>query len=129
MAWVLAGCSFANTKLSSPAWGFCVQGSLDAVVDAIADIYVKTPRLAKQGFVARGAAAVAVAGGVALAIRLRFHNHPPHQLAIRLAFHQQAADELGGDDLLGGAGEEGLGEVLGRRGGYGSGMEDRALLD
>ena len=34
--------------------------------------------------------------------------------------HQKAADELGGDDL-GGAGEEGLGEVLGERGGYGSG--------
>jgi len=31
-----------------------------------------------------------------------------------LAFHQQAADELGGDQL-GGAGEEGLGEVLGGR--------------
>jgi len=30
-------------------------------------------------------------------------------------------DELGGDQL-GGAGEEGLGEVLGKRGGYGSGL-------
>ena len=29
-------------------------------------------------------------------------------------------DELGGN-LLGGAGEEGVGEVLGERGGYGSG--------
>jgi len=41
-----------------------------------------------------------------------------------LALHQQAADELGGDDL-GGAGEEGWGEglkVLGGRGGYGSGF-------
>jgi len=35
-----------------------------------------------------------------------------------LAFHQQAADELGGDQL-GGAGEEGWGEGLGERGGYG----------
>jgi hypothetical protein len=50
-----------------------------------------------------------VAGGLALAIRLRFHNHAPQQLAIGLALEQQAADELGGD-LLGGAGEEGLGE-------------------
>lgn len=33
----------------------------------------------------------------------------------------QAADELGGD-LLGGAGEEGMGEGLGERGGYGSGF-------
>jgi len=31
------------------------------------------------------------------------------------------ADELGGDDL-GGAGEEGFWEVLGERGGYGSGL-------
>jgi len=41
-----------------------------------------------------------------------------------LAFHQQAADELG-CNLLGVAGEEALGEglkVLGWRGGYGSGF-------
>jgi hypothetical protein len=40
-----------------------------------------------------------------------------------VAFHQRAADELGGN-LLGAAGEEVLGkgwEVLGGRGGYGSG--------
>jgi len=36
-----------------------------------------------------------------------------------LALHQQATDELGGD-LLGGAGEEELGELLGEGGGYGS---------
>jgi len=70
---------------------------------------------------AGGAATVAVAGGLLLPIRLRFHNHAPQQLAIRLPFHQQAADELGGN-LLGGAGEEGLGEVLGEQGGYGSGL-------
>jgi len=52
-------------------------------------------------------------------LRLRFHNHTLKKRAIRLGFHQQAADELGGDDL-GGAGEEGLGQVLGGRGGYGS---------
>ena len=50
-----------------------------------------------------------VAGGFALAIGLRFHNHAPQQRASRLAFHQQAADEVG-CDLLGWAGEEGLGE-------------------
>jgi len=38
-----------------------------------------------------------------------------------LAFHQQAANQLGGDHLSG-AGEEGLGEVLGERSGYGSGF-------
>jgi len=40
-----------------------------------------------------------------------------------LAFHQQAADELRRNQL-GGSGEEGLGEVTGGRGGYGSGLGD-----
>jgi hypothetical protein len=65
-----------------------------------------------------------VASGLVLRIRLRFHNHAPQQLAIGLAFHQKASDELGGD-LLGGAAEEGLGEGwegLGGLGGYGSGL-------
>jgi hypothetical protein len=96
-----------------------------AVVNAIAHIDVKAPRLTKQGFVAGGAAAVAVAGGVVLGIRFRFHNHAPQQLASGLALHQQAADELRGDDL-GRAGEEGLGEGLGERGGYGSGLGDES---
>ena len=52
-----------------------------AVVDAIAHIDIKPPRRTKQGFVARGAAAMPVAGRLALAIRLRFHNHAPEQLA------------------------------------------------
>ena len=73
----------------------------------------KPPWLTKERFVAGGAAA----GGVVLGIRLRFHHHTPKQLAIRLAFHQQAADEVGGN-LLGGAAEEGLWECLGKRGGY-----------
>jgi len=76
-------------------------------VNAIAHINIKPPRLTKQRFVAGSAAAVALAGGLLLGIRLRFHNHAPQQLAIGLAFHQQAADELGGD-WLSGAGEEGL---------------------
>ena len=97
------------------------------VVYSIDNINVKPPRLAKQGFVAGGAAAVPVAGELGLAIRLRFHNHAPKQLAIRLAFHQQAADELGGNQL-GGAAEEGLGEVLGERGGYGGGLGDEWRL-
>ena len=41
--------------------------------------------------------------------------------AIHLLLHQQAADEVGSDQL-GGAAEEGLGEGLGERGGYGSGL-------
>ena len=44
-----------------------------------------------------------------------------------MAFHQQAADELGGN-LLGGQGEEGLREVLGGRGGYGCGFDGEMLL-
>jgi len=43
---------------------------------------------------------------------VNFHNHDSQKLAGLLAFHQQAADELGSDDLCG-AGEEALGEVLG----------------
>ena len=66
-----------------------------------------------------------VAGGIALAIRLRFHNHAPKQLARGLALHKQAADEIGGN-LLGGAAEEGLREVLGGRGGYGCGLGEVA---
>jgi len=81
------------------------------VVNAIAHIHVEASRLPKQRFVAGSAAAVAVAGGVALGIRLGFHNHAPQQLATFLALHQQAADEVGGDHL-GRAGEEGWGEMV-----------------
>jgi len=94
------------------------------VVNAVAHIHIETPWLTKQLLVAGAAAAIAVAGGVILGIRLRFHNHAPQQLAIRLAFHHQAADEVV-RNLLGGAGEEGLGkgwQVAGGRGGYGSGF-------
>ena len=93
------------------------------MVNAVAHIDIKPPRLAKQGFVAEAAAAMPVASGVVLVIRLRFHNRAPQQLAIGLAFHQQAADEVGGNQL-GGASEEGLGEgweVLAGLGGYWSG--------
>jgi len=38
-----------------------------------------------------------------------------------LALQKQAADELGSDDLSG-VGEEFIGEMLGKRGGYGSGL-------
>jgi len=36
--------------------------------------------LRKKCFLAGGAAAVAVAGGLLLGIRLRFHHHAPQQL-------------------------------------------------
>ena len=43
----------------------------------------------------------AEAFGYALAIRLRFHKHDSQWLSSYLGFHQQAADELGGDSLRG----------------------------
>jgi len=79
------------------------------VVNAVAHIDIKTPRLPKEGFIAGSAAAVAVTGGVVLGIRLGFHNHAPQQFAIGLALHHQAADELGGNNLSE-TGEEGLRE-------------------
>ena len=57
-----------------------------------------------------------MASGVVLGIRLRFHNHAPQKVARGLAFHQQATDEVGGDQL-GRATEEGVRERLGERGG------------
>ena len=91
------------------------------MVNAIAHIDVETPRLTKQGFIAGAAAPMPVAGGLVLRIRLRFHNHAPQEVAIGLAFHQQAADEVGGNNL-GGAGEEGLGEGWEVVDGFGSGL-------
>ena len=79
------------------------------MVDAVAHIDVKTSWLTKERFVARGAAAVAVAGGVVLGIRLRFHHHTPEQAAVCLAFHQPAANQLRGNDLRWTA-EEGVGQ-------------------
>jgi len=96
--------------------------NIHAVVNAIAHIDVKPPRLTKQCFVAGGAAAVAVAGGLLLRIRLGFHHHAPKQAAVLLALHQQAADQLR-RNLLGGAGEEGLRECWEGLGGYGSGLD------
>jgi len=90
------------------------------VVNAVAHIDVKATRLTKQRFVTGGAAAVAVAGGLLLGIRLRFHNHTPQQLASFLAFHQQAADQLR-RNLLGGAREERGEQRIGQRGGLWSG--------
>jgi len=43
---------------------------------------------------------------------VNFHNYASQKLAALLAFHQQAADEFGGDDLSG-AGEEGWGALGG----------------
>ncbi len=50
-----------------------------------------------------------MASRLLLGIRLRFHNHAPKQAAVLLAFHQEAADQVGGDDFSG-ATEKGVGE-------------------
>jgi hypothetical protein len=75
-------------------------------------------------FVTGCAVAIAAAGRLLLRIRLRFYNHATQQVAIRLAFHQNAANQFRRHQL-GGAGEEGSGvgwEVVGSRGGYLSGL-------
>ena len=78
VAWRLAGRPRATAETSSAASGLLLHGSLHAVVDAIGQIDVPMARRAKQGGVAFGAAAEAVAGGLGLGIGLRFHHHPPH---------------------------------------------------
>ena len=72
-----------------------------------------------------------VAGGLALAIRLRFHNHAPQEFATCFAFHQQAADQLRCHLFCGAAEERSWqrGEVLDGRGDYGSGLGNWVLLD
>ena len=93
-------------------------------MDAIADIHIEATWLTKERFVTEGAAAVAVASGVVLGIRLRFHHHTPEQAAVCLAFHQPAANQLRGNDLRWTT-EEGVGqgwEAVLNRAGYGSGL-------
>jgi hypothetical protein len=51
------------------------------VVDAVAQIDIKPPRLTKQELIAGSAATVAIADGVVLGILLRFHDQAPQQLA------------------------------------------------
>ncbi len=85
-----------------------------AVVNAIVHIHIETPWLTKERFVAGGAAAIAVAGGVVLGIHLFFHNRAPKEVAIGLAFHQQATNQVGGDQL-GRASEEGYGSGFVRK--------------
>ena len=85
------------------------------MVNAITHIDIKPTWLTMQRFVARCAAAIAVASAVVLGIRLRFNNHAPQKLATFVAFHEQAANELRCNHLCWAA-EEGVGEVLGERG-------------
>ena len=79
------------------------------MVDAIAHIHIKPPRLAKERFVLRRPTPVAMAGRFILGIRLRFHNHAPQQTSIALAFHQPATHKLRSYQL-GRTAEKGSGE-------------------
>lgn len=79
------------------------------MVDAIADIDVKTLWLTKERFVAGGAAAIAVAGGVVPGIRLLYHHQTPEQAAVCLTFHQPATNQRRGNDLCWTA-KEGVGQ-------------------
>jgi hypothetical protein len=91
--------------------------------DAITHKTDKRPRLTKQDFILRAPVSIAAASGLLVRIRLRFHKNARQLLAIGLALHQQAADQLGGH-FLAPTGEEGYGEdwqVLDERGGYRSG--------
>ena len=78
-------------------------------MDAIGEIDVPMARRAKQGGIALGAAAEAMASRLRLGISLGFHHHAPQQAAACLAFHQAAADEFRAHHLRGTA-EEGSGK-------------------
>jgi len=67
-----------------------IRHHVAAVMHTVAGVDVKMPRLAKKGCVAGTAAAVSMAGRLALAIGFRFHNHPPAQLP-PVTTHQQTA--------------------------------------
>jgi hypothetical protein len=80
------------------------------VLKAIAQIDIEASLLTKQRFCAAAEAAMPVVSGVGLTVRLRFYNQPLQEFATLLAFHQQAVDQLAGDQFIG-AGEESLGEA------------------
>ena len=80
-----------------------------AVVDAIADIHIKTPWRSKQGFILGRPPSKTVTSRVVLGVRLRFHDYAPKQTSIGLAFHQPAAHQIRSHDLCWAA-EEGVGQ-------------------
>ena len=59
------------------------------------------PRLPKQRLITGAAPAVSVAGGLALAIRLCFHNHAPQQLPTYLTLEQLAPMSSGATSWAG----------------------------
>ena len=101
VAWKQAGGPRGIIETSCSDWSPGPQGSLHAVMNAIAHIHIEMPRLTKQCFVAWGAASVAMASRVVLRIRLRFDNHAQQQSSIRLSFHQYAAHQVRYDHSAG----------------------------
>ena len=122
MAWRLARRPRAAADTSSPAFGLLLHGSLLAMVEAVAHIHIKAPRLTEQGFVLERPLPITMGSVIAPGILLRFNNHAPEQVAVLLAFHQPAANQLRGNQLgraaeeAVGQGWKGLGDGLG---GYG----------
>ena len=116
----LRGCVDNSLWLRRPQ----VRFSWSFDVHATGQIDVQMARRAKQGGVAFGAAAEAMAGGLGLGIGLGFHHHPPQQAAVWLAFHQATPHQLRSNNFCRAAKEglrQGL-EMLGDGlGGYGSG--------
>ena len=96
------------------------------MVDDIADIHIKPAGLTELGFVSGRAVAETMTSGLVQGIRLRFHDHAPEQIAIVLAFHKPAANQVRGNDLRWSP-EEGVGkdwEILGDgHDGYGRGLK------
>ena len=69
-------------------------------MNAVAHVHVEATGFAKERFVTGGSAAIAMAGGLILRIRLRFHHHTPEQAAVVLLFHQPAAHQIRSHHLL-----------------------------
>jgi hypothetical protein len=81
VAWELAGRTVGSTENQAQPVLLDLTGPLHAVVNAIAHIHIKPPRLTKQGVVAGAAVSMPVTGGLALAIRLRCHKYAPEPFA------------------------------------------------
>ena len=69
------------------------------MVDDIADTYTRPPWLTEQGFVLGRPAPITMKSGIVLGKSLGFNDHAPEQAAVVLAFHQPAAQQIGGNQL------------------------------
>ena len=93
------------------------------MVNAIAHLNIKPPRLTKERFVAGTAAAVARGRRVPPGNTPPFPQSRPTAARLRLGVSPASRQPISaGATLLDGAGVEGVGEVVGERGGYGGGF-------